>query len=157
MYREELTQIAQTIWESVLQMPLEPADGTPPAADAATLVASISFSGAWHGEVMATLSEALGRRIAGAMLHLDPGSVAAEDVLDAIGEIVNMLGGNVKALMPPPCQLSLPRVTTVRIGSAAEEQAEPRESLHFRCDDYPIEIALRAAPLPNFHLPAAGA
>ena len=39
--------------------------------------------------------------------HADPA-----EINDAIGEVANMIGGNVKALMPAPSQLSLPTVTT---------------------------------------------
>jgi chemotaxis protein CheX len=143
MYREELTEIAQTIWESVLHMPLAPATAAPPSRAGGTLTASIAFSGAWEGEVVATLSEALGRSIAGAMLASEPDEVAHEDVLDAVGEIINMLGGNVKALMPPPCQLALPRVLT---GGTPATDDGLKEALHFSCQHHAIQITLRAAP-----------
>ncbi|HWA75500.1 MAG TPA: chemotaxis protein CheX [Polyangiaceae bacterium] len=145
MYREELTQIAQTIWESVLQMPLEPAAEDSAIREPATLIATIGFSGAWEGEVRAILSEALGRRMAGAMLDSEPDALAHEDVLDAVGEIINMLGGNVKALLPPPCQLSLPSVSSQPVAPAAPEWV--KEALHFSCQRHPIEIVLRAAPM----------
>ena len=51
-----------------------------------------------------------------AMLGLDPGDGPrpAEDVADAVGELVNMIGGNVKSLMPGPSTLSLPLVRAGR-------------------------------------------
>jgi chemotaxis protein CheX len=146
MYREELAQIAEAVWESVLQMQLEPAVADQASNDPTDLIASIAFSGAWEGEVVATLSEALARRMAGAMLASEPDELTREDMLDAVGEIVNMLGGNVKALMPPPCQLSLPRVAPSGIAGSPKTREWVQEALHFRCQRLPIEISLRAAP-----------
>ena len=31
-----------------------------------------------------------------------------EELLDALGELVNIIGGNLKAYLPQPCHLSLP-------------------------------------------------
>lgn len=33
-----------------------------------------------------------------------------DDIRDALGELANMLAGNVKALLPEPCAISLPAV-----------------------------------------------
>lgn len=154
MYRAELTQIAETIWESVLQMALVPmAEETPmpppagaPAPEQAMLTASVGFIGAWEGEVLATLSETLARSIAGAMLDSKPEELAREDVLDAVGEIVNMLGGNVKALLPPPCRLSLPRVVSGHITARPPSRHWVREELLFSCQKQPLQISFCAAP-----------
>jgi chemotaxis protein CheX len=41
---------------------------------------------------------------------MDPGSLGQGEIEDAWGELANMVAGNVKALLPRPCQLSLPAV-----------------------------------------------
>ena len=38
--------------------------------------------------------------------------MSAADVTDAVGELVNIIGGSVKSLMPQPTVLSLPSVRT---------------------------------------------
>jgi chemotaxis protein CheX len=50
------------------------------------------------------------RNAAGALLGIDLGDVTGEDVTDALGELANIIGGNVKSLMPDPSALSLPVV-----------------------------------------------
>ena len=40
-----------------------------------------------------------------------PDVVTDAEVVDALGELTNMIGGNVKSLLPAPSQLSLPMVS----------------------------------------------
>lgn len=154
MYREELAQIAQTVWESALQLELMPPAEGVSERDPPTLTAVVSFTGAWSGHVTLTLGEWLSRRIAGSMLEVDPGRIAKEDVLDALREVINMLGGNIKALLPPPCQLSLPFVIAAGTGGVSFEARPIEESLQFECEQQTVEIVLHAgpgvpAPAPN--------
>jgi chemotaxis protein CheX len=79
------------------------------------VVASISLTGAWDGHVIVSMTEAAAMMITAAMLDLDAATVADADINDATGEWVNVVGGNVKSLLPQPCQLSLPM--TSRSGS----------------------------------------
>jgi chemotaxis protein CheX len=44
------------------------------------------------------------------LLAVDLLDVTQSDIVDAVGELANVIGGNVKALLPQPCQLSLPHV-----------------------------------------------
>jgi chemotaxis protein CheX len=44
------------------------------------------------------------------MFGLEGDSVAKEDMKDSLGELVNMVGGGVKSLLPETCVLSLPTV-----------------------------------------------
>jgi len=49
------------------------------------------------------------------MLGLEgPDEAGPADVADAVGELVNMVGGNIKSLMPGPSVLSLPAVAAGR-------------------------------------------
>jgi chemotaxis protein CheX len=73
-----------------------------------SVVASISMTGAWDGHVVVGMSESAAHAVAAAMLALELEDVTDADVLDAAGELVNVVGGQVKSLLPQPCQLSLP-------------------------------------------------
>ena len=46
------------------------------------------------------------------MFGLEPAAAGLEEVRDALGELTNMLGGNLKALLPGPCFLGLPTVVS---------------------------------------------
>jgi chemotaxis protein CheX len=56
------------------------------------------------------LSPALARRLAREILQIEAASTDDAGVRDVAGEVANMIGGNLKALLPEPCRLSLPRV-----------------------------------------------
>jgi len=108
---EDLKVIAEQVWSSYLDV-----DGTSPllpvAADKKVIdvTASVSVTGAWRGHVLVSCSEAAGKYVGAALLGIEFDDVAEEDVADALGELANIIGGNVKSLLPEPCALSLPHV-----------------------------------------------
>ncbi|HEX8630730.1 MAG TPA: chemotaxis protein CheX [Catenuloplanes sp.] len=108
---EDLRAISDQVWTSYLDP-----DGTnglipvPDGASSQDVTASVSVTGAWRGHVVVSCSDAAARNAAAALLAVDRQDVTAEDVTDAVGELVNIIGGNVKALLPEPSALSLPHV-----------------------------------------------
>lgn len=76
------------------------------------LVALIGFSGAYTGNCMVNCSRSLACKLASSMLLEEYQAVNGE-VMDALGEISNMIFGNVKSDLEEhlgPLQLSLPSV-----------------------------------------------
>jgi chemotaxis protein CheX len=108
---EDLNTITDQVWSSYLDpdgtSPLVrvPADNRPTSVSA-----SVSLTGAWRGHTVVSCSEAASRNAAAALLAIDLQDVTQADVIDAVGELANVIGGNVKALLPEPCLLSLPHV-----------------------------------------------
>ena len=77
--------------------------------------AAVTISGGWHGVVTVELDADIARQLGARMLDLSSAEEAEDaDVADAVGELVNMIGGNVKSLMPGPSVLSLPAVAAGR-------------------------------------------
>ncbi len=74
------------------------------------LAASIEIEGAWKGEVMFFCSESLAHRITAHLFEIEPAEVSREDVSETLGEINNIISGNLKRLLPEPCHLSVPSV-----------------------------------------------
>jgi chemotaxis protein CheX len=108
---EDLRGIADQVWASYLDPegvnPLLPVPPTTPSRDVS---ASVSVTGAWRGHVVVSCSAAASRSVAAALMGVDLADVTPEDVTDAVGELANIIGGNVKSLMPEPSALSLPVV-----------------------------------------------
>ena len=91
--------------------------GTPIEGDAlrprSNVVATISFAGADSGIVAFYSTIDAACQIAGAMLGMDPSEVN-DDMPDAIGEVTNMIAGNLRTRMTDagtPCAISIPSVT----------------------------------------------
>ncbi|MEN3357145.1 MAG: chemotaxis protein CheX [Mycobacteriales bacterium] len=108
---DDLQAITEQVWQSFLDPEgsdplllslLEPSGGD--------VAAAISVTGAWRGHVVIGCSTAASRHAASALLGVPSDEVTEDDISDALGELANVIGGNVKALLPEPCALSLPYV-----------------------------------------------
>lgn len=97
------------VWESVLGVTLLRQDRIPEPPPR-LLAGCVHVTGAWEGAVLIECSERTASQAAGVMFGASPASLAPDDVQDALGELANMTGGNVKALLPGPSTLSLPTV-----------------------------------------------
>jgi len=122
---DQVASIAQDVWESFLALALVPHPLGEQAADPAgpTLTGCVSVSGSWEGSVFLRCGADLARSAAEVMFDAEPGGLSAEEVCDALGELTNMVGGNIKSLLPGPSRLSLPSVAagnsyTVRVPGA---------------------------------------
>jgi chemotaxis protein CheX len=76
-----------------------------------TLTGCVQITGTWEGAVTLDCSAALARRVAGIMFGVSPEHAESGEIQDALGEMTNMTGGNIKNLLPSPSLLSLPSVT----------------------------------------------
>jgi chemotaxis protein CheX len=114
LLHQQLVGITREVWASVLSLMAEsvPLDeATPASAGLGTsFIGSIQIRGAWEGSVFIQAPMGLARRAAAIMFGLDEASVGSDEMCDALGELTNIVGGNVKAVLPSPCALSLPTV-----------------------------------------------
>lgn len=122
---DQVVSIAQDVWESFLSLTLlpHPLGDTAPDVSGPTLTGCVSVSGSWAGSVFVQCGAEQAREAAEAMFGAEPGGLSDDEVSDAFGELTNMIGGNVKSLLPAPSQLSLPSVAagdsyTVRVPGA---------------------------------------
>lgn len=65
---------------------------------------------AWKGAVTVQLSGPLSRTVAAGMFGMGTEELGDEEIVDAVGEVANMIGGNVKGLAEGSTTLSLPAV-----------------------------------------------
>ena len=108
---EQIVEITRDVWSSFLSVELEPLpadDGAPLARQTVTGV--VHISGEWEGTVFVETTADHAQAAAEAMFMADPGSLSPDEVSDALGELTNMVGGNIKGLLPAPNKLSLPSV-----------------------------------------------
>ena len=71
--------------------------------------------------------------------------VSLDDVRDALGEITNMIGGNVKALLPTPSRLSLPTVVEGADYAVTVPRTKPAGVVSFRTGTEMLVIRILAA------------
>ena len=111
----EIEQIVQMIWSSLIEVPLEPAP-LGGASESAAVTGVVGIDGAWRGAVVVRCPFRLASVVTATMF--DSGDEPPfDDIRDAIGELTNMIAGNIKALLPQPSTISLP---TVALGAQYE-------------------------------------
>ncbi len=107
----DILQIVESIWTSVLTREIQCNDQTAPAqCSPPVLTGCIQLTGGWNGAVALHCSSAFVQQAAAVMFGLEEDGIAREDMRDALGELVNMVGGGIKSLLPAMCVLSLPTV-----------------------------------------------
>jgi chemotaxis protein CheX len=124
---EAVAEITQEIWSALLS-----AECTPLLAGDVTgqdLVAVTEISGEWNGTVCLSCSQTAARNATAVMFGMSDDELTPADITDAVGELVNVVGGNIKSLVPGPSVLSIPTVSEahlVRLPSHLELAQEVR-------------------------------
>lgn len=106
---DDVTMISTDIWACFLGAgeDLLPA-WEPRSTGDDGFVATVGITGEWNGHIILELTGPAGVRAAETMVGA--ADLAAEEISDAVGELVNMVGGNIKGLVPAPSQMGLPLV-----------------------------------------------
>jgi chemotaxis protein CheX len=117
---ETIAEVVKSVWLAVFGAGLEQAEGNEELWSAENPVtACVQISGAWEGVVSARFSGQLAREVTAAMFDMPADATSSSEVSDALGEVVNIIGGRFKANLPGDSKLSLPWVTA---GSAHSVQ-----------------------------------
>jgi chemotaxis protein CheX len=106
---EALVKANAQFWEQMLQMKLDPVPCSENfCAGERHSQASVSLSGMWTGRIEVRFAQGLAKAATAAMMMQSAEAVTEVDVLDAIREIANMIGGVIKSSLPRPCVMTLP-------------------------------------------------
>lgn len=134
---EFIRELTQMIWSTVVGLD---AHERPPGTDEdGDITTSVDISGAWDATVSLTLSKALGRYVASTMLECPESETSQELMQDVLRELANVIGGNVKGIVPGQCKLSLPRVEPE--GAAKGHIVAQR--MWFDCKGQPFRVTVR--------------
>lgn len=110
-----VAELAESVWEQTIGVALVPVPAGEPVAEGRTIEGHVHVSGQWRGTLVLQCSFAAAEAATRQMFSLGESVPTLGDVQDAIGELTNMVGGNVKALMSEDgCFLSLPVVVEGR-------------------------------------------
>jgi len=95
MFDEEfIRDVTREVWSTVLGLSAE--DGPVVQVGAEEITSSVDISGAWEGTVAVSFTRPLSRHIAAVMLACPESETSQALVEDVIGEIANVIGGNVR-------------------------------------------------------------
>jgi chemotaxis protein CheX len=107
----DIAALTHDIWATMAGTDLVPTDQNVTLDKSrGYIVASVQIVGDTHYVVRLDLEADLVREAAGILLGVSPSELSHEELSDAAGELANMSGGSVKALLPDHCSLALPSV-----------------------------------------------
>ena len=108
------------------------------------IVGSVSFAGSVMGNVNIQVNEVFARLMTATMLGMDMDeSIGEEEVFDVIGELSNMVGGNLKSRLYDfgfPCNLSIPSITSGGHYRIESKNWARRESVAFRYREHTMLV-----------------
>jgi chemotaxis protein CheX len=120
----DLAQIVESVFGTMLSLEVSES-GTPWFPGADRLTSAVHLAGDWSGAVLLECDQRQACLFAGRFLSLDPPETVDDVVRDLLGELANMIGGNLKCVLTRGViRLSMPSVVdgsdyTLRICGAA--------------------------------------
>ena len=143
---ETVQSIAQEAWSALIGDDefLVPLPGGLPEDAVSSWVEVV---GPWTGAVVLTCGRATAEELSRCLLaeHAPP-VLDAEDVADGMGELANVVGGNVKAVLPGPSVLGLPEVGAAPVAGSPDDTC--RVDLLWRGQPLSISVQGALPPLP---------
>jgi chemotaxis protein CheX len=105
----EVAQIVESVFGSMLGLETrECEEPWFPSVD--RLTAAVHLAGHWNGAVLLECDRCQACRFAGRFLSMDPPDAVDDVVRDVLGELANMIGGNLKCVLTQGIRLSMPSV-----------------------------------------------
>ncbi|AGL21234.1 chemotaxis protein CheX [Actinoplanes sp. N902-109] len=140
---DDLAEMVEQVWASYLDPEgVNPLIPTGDDKQTSEVHSTVSITGTWHGHLVYASSTLAARKAAAAFLAMEVEEVGQEDISDVLGELANIVGGNVKAMLPAGCFLSLPTVVMAPDTASYYPAAERISGLWGVWDGEPISISM---------------
>jgi len=108
-YQTYLSSIVVDVFHTMLDLDVEP-QGDGDVATAGSVTAAVHFAGEWRGVVLLQVSPELACVLCARLLRAETAPPFDDNVRDAMGELANMVAGNLKSVLPFRVALSMPTV-----------------------------------------------
>jgi chemotaxis protein CheX len=109
-YRDQAVELFREVFRSMVHTEVyacpEPASPVPDPI----VTSAVYFAGSWKGAALLECNLELAKLFTARLMPGCQPTSFDDDVRDCIGELANMIGGNLKALLPDHVELSIPSV-----------------------------------------------
>lgn len=139
---EERVEITETTWGAMMGLDIRPDPAYSGSTPSDILMGQVGISGAWDGEVRLHGTQALAKSAAAKIFALEQDAVQTQDQVDAVYELTNIIAGNIKSLLPEPCQLSLPTVMSESEWDETVNGSDKVSELIFECEGQPLLVTV---------------
>src|ERR1017187_7804530 len=104
-----VVEVIESVFSTMLDLEVTRVDAPwSPTGD--RLTSAVYLEGNWNGAVLLECDREQACQFTGKLLSMDPPEQVDDDVRDVLGELANMIGGNIKSVVSPGDRLSLPSV-----------------------------------------------
>ena len=134
---QSMQQILQNVFDIMLEMPTKPAGEPGEESGCSRYVAAIRITGDVNELIVVEAPAETAAVIGETMFAAEPGTLSDDELSDAVGEVVNMIGGNVKGMHNGDSLLSLPCVTR---SDEPAERFRQNESLWIHVAGQPLYV-----------------
>ena len=108
-YREDTGRIVGDIFRTMLGIDLTPTEAEWPP-EAGLITVAVYYAGVWQGALLMECTRQQAFQFTARLMAIEPPSSVNADVRDAMGELANMIAGNLKPVLPHGVCLSMPSV-----------------------------------------------
>lgn len=105
-----VNQIVENVFQTMMGLEVHQTDTAPFPPAGELITAAISLAGTWKGAVLVECGLKEAFLFTSLMIGVEQPTALNDDVRDALGELANMVGGNLKSVLPGGVGLSLPTV-----------------------------------------------
>ena len=113
-HREQTVEMFRGVFRTMLRLEVYPGSEPLQPVPDPIVTSAAYFAGAWRGAALLECNLGLAIHFTERFMAGAKPKSCDEDVRDCIGELVNMIGGNLKALLPDHTELSMPSVVEGR-------------------------------------------
>jgi chemotaxis protein CheX len=140
---EDILTVTNNVFQTMLGVEAT-LDGDSDRSESDPITGCVQITGEWKGAVMVQTSRDFSSDAACKMLSMKSDDVELIDRQEALAELTNMIGGNIKGLMPGPSSLSLPSVTSTRAHDIRVMDTAIENSVALDCNGQQIRIVVCA-------------
>jgi chemotaxis protein CheX len=112
LYKSDICQFTESVFQSMLGLNIQPSERELPMNDMIT--GAIYYAGPWKGAALLQCNPGEAYEFTARLMGVPLPVSFDDDVRDAMGEITNIIGGNMKPLLPHGVALSMPSVVSGR-------------------------------------------
>jgi len=116
------------------------------STDSSRVTATLHFAGVWSAVLMLEVTRPLACFLAGHFLDTEPPQEVNDDVRDVVGELANMVGGNLKSVLAPGALLSIPEVIDGKDFNLRISAGKTCAESVFRCEAGLFRVTLIETP-----------
>lgn len=134
-----ITEIVSMVCSTTLGLEVSPGEEYNPAPGERIMVGCVQITGTWSGAVLVSCRAEFAQLAA---MTIFGSNETHEEERDALGELTNMIAGNIKALLPAPSYLSLPTISDGVDGVLSVLGSRVLERFELRVADQPLTVVV---------------